>query len=770
MAYDQGFQLSGLRPDGFTKYPRRERERTVQHLLRLLTGVFLATTASISVLQGGDVTKLTLINAETNQPIGELQSGATLDLAKVGGNLNVRADVAGQVRSVRFALDGNSNYRTESTVPFALAGDGKGNYNSWTPSPGKHKIVATPFAQPQAKGAEGSPLVVEFNVVGKAASGLAPITYPILQDESVFAQLRVPARPPVIGGELRRWHKITFTFDGPATSETSVPNPFLDYRLNVEFRQGDRSFQVPGYYAADGNAAQSRAAKGNKWRVHFAPDAVGSWEYTVSFRGGNQAAVNDDPSFGTAIQKLDGYGGRFEVAASDKQGRDNRARGRLQYVKRRYLQFAETGDYFLKQGADAPENFLSYADFDGDFKSDGHKDNLVKTWEPHVRDWQQGDPSWQDGKGKGMIGAINYLAGEGMNVFSFLTLNINGDDCNAFPYLTYDERYRMDVSRLDQWEIVFDHADQLGMYLHFKLTETENEMLLDNGDTNVQRKLYYRELIARFGHHLALNWNLGEENGALGKLNQSTAQRKAMAQYIHDTDPYGHLIVVHNGKQPDDLLGDSSQLTGYSLQTNRPDFRNVHGGIVRWIQKSADAGKPWVVACDEPGDASHSLITDGEDPAHNDARMNGLWGCLLGGGAGNEWYFGYKHPHSDLTCQDWRSRDLWWDQCRIAVNFFHAHLPFVEMESADKLTGDDMAYCFAKPGHIYAVLRRPGNTPSLDLQSYSGVFDIRWFNPRAGGSLQKGSVASVQGPGKQDLGAPPTDPNKDWIVLITKGE
>ena len=27
-----------------------------------------------------------------------------------------------------------------------------------------------------------------------------------------------------------------------------------------------------------------------------------------------------------------------------------------------------------------------------------------------------------------------------------------------------------------------------------------------------ERKLYCRELIARFGHNLALNWNLGEEN------------------------------------------------------------------------------------------------------------------------------------------------------------------------------------------------------------------------------------------------------------------
>ena len=44
---------------------------------------------------------------------------------------------------------------------------------------------------------------------------------------------------------------------------------------------------------------------------------------------------------------------------------DLRAHGRLQYVGGHYLQFAETGKYFLKQGPDAPENMLNYEDFDG---------------------------------------------------------------------------------------------------------------------------------------------------------------------------------------------------------------------------------------------------------------------------------------------------------------------------------------------------------------------------------------------------------------------
>ena len=67
-------------------------------------------------------------------------------------------------------------------------------------------------------------------------------------------------------------------------------------------------------------------------------------------------------------------------------------------------------------------------------------------------------------------------------------------------------------SKLDQWEVVFAHADRLGLHLHFKTQETENDQDLDGGRLGTERRLYYRELIARFAHHLALNWNLGEEN------------------------------------------------------------------------------------------------------------------------------------------------------------------------------------------------------------------------------------------------------------------
>jgi hypothetical protein len=564
-----------------------------------------------------------------------------------------------------------------------------------------------------------------------------------------------------ISGELRTWHKVTLTFDGPATSETANPNAFTDYRLIVTFSKGEKQYVVPGYYAADGNAANTSADSGNKWRVHFAPCEEGRWGYEVSFRTGRNIAVSDDAEAGTGAGYMDGETGNFMVEPTDKSGRDLRAKGLLQYVGGHYLRFAGTGEYFLKAGADAPENFLAYRDFDGDFKTDGHKDNLIKTWGPHVRDWKPGDPTWQDGKGKGIIGAVNYLASEGMNVFSFLPMNIAGDDRNVFPYTTYDERLRMDVSRLDQWEIVFEHGTRMGMYLHFKTMETENELLLDNGDLGIERKLYYRELIARFSHHLALNWNLGEE------INDATHEQKvAWADYFWTHDPYQHHIVIHNMGDPHyDLLGDASALTGFSLQTNKPDFSRVHGRVLDYINRSKAAGKPWVVACDEPGDATHALITDAEDPTRDNARKNALWGVFMAGGAGIEWYFGYQHPHSDLTCQDYRTRAKMWDQSRYCIEFFkHHQIPFWEMTNADDLTHNPDDYCFIKPGEIYLIYFK--NAGELTLALESGELSYGWFNPRTGDGLDD-LLETGQTAGQKEVTLKTPGPD-DWLLVLKK--
>ena len=596
----------------------------------------------------------------------------------------------------------------------------------------------------------------------------------------VFAadrQILAATEMPVVSGELKKWHKITLTFAGPETSETAKPNPFLDYRLNVTFALGKKQYIVPGYYAADGDAAETSATSGNKWRVHFVPDDVGRWTYTISFRTGPDIALSDDPTFSPvhrtgyprreAGAKFDGARGSFVIGPSNKTGRDFRDKGLLRYLGKRYLQFAESGEYFLKGGADSPENFLAYADFDdtfdaGELKREGEAagDKFLHRYEPHVQDWQSGDPTWKNGKGKGIVGALNYLASKGMNSVYFIPYNIDGGDGkDVWPWISPHEKSRFDCSKLDQWEIVFSQMDKLGLMLHVITQEQENDQGLDGGELGPQRKLYYRELIARFAHHLALVWNLGEEN------TNTDLQRKTFCRYIKNLDPYDHPIVCHTfpgeyDKVYEPLLG-YEYFDGVSLQTN-----DTHAQTIKWIDRSASAGRAWFVCLDEIGPPHTGVKPDKDDYWHDEVRRKHLWGNLMAGGAGVEWYFGYNYPNNDLNCEDWRSRDHLWDLTRYALEFFQQYLPSTEMSHQDDLTSANDDYCFAKPGQVYAIYLPHGGTTNLDLGDSSGTFMPRWYNPRAGGPLQMGSVGEVIGPGSVAIGQPPQDPDKDWVALM----
>jgi hypothetical protein len=586
-----------------------------------------------------------------------------------------------------------------------------------------------------------------------------------------------------ISGELRQWHKVTLTLDGPFSKETdTAPNPFTDLQMNVRFthESGAPDYLVPAYFAADGHAAETAATEGNKWRAHLSPDKAGTWNYTIEFKN----------------TPFDGTQGTFLIEKTDKTGADLRGKGRLQYVGSRYLRHAGSGEWFLKAGADAPETFLGYADFDGTIANNPKKCPL-KTWAPHLQDWHEGDPQWQEGKGKGMIGAINYLAEKGCNAFSFLTYNAGGDGDNVWPHVSREDKRHFDCSKLDQWGLVFDHATAKGMYLHFKLQETENDDLngkneagkaqaLDNGELGIERKAYLREMIARFGHNLALNWNMGEEN------TQSFEQLRAQARFIRATDPYGHHVVLHTypnqqEKYYGEFLGQKDVLTGVSIQNSA--VKDTHKDALKWVTRSAASGHPWVISFDESGSAGVGAPPDPDYPgvaeviAKNqksekpyyiptidEVRGQTLWGTLMAGGMGVEYYFGYKLPENDLRCEDWRSRDKTWDYSRIALNFFRKQVPFWEMKNSNALIGNkedsNDGYCLSCPGEVYLIYLPKVEKPTLDLSGAKGSFSVQWFNPRAGGPLQDGSVKTVEGGGNVLLGNPPADPEKDWAVLV----
>ncbi|MEM7574122.1 MAG: DUF5060 domain-containing protein [Bacteroidota bacterium] len=576
-----------------------------------------------------------------------------------------------------------------------------------------------------------------------------------------------------------KWATITLDFEGPMSSEQAAENPFTDYRLDVVFSQGDLVFKVPGYFAADGNAAETGSEAGNVWRAHFRPPTEGEWSYSATLRQGRNIYGSTNPTEGEIVI-LEGGSGHFlvtEAAVAE--------RGMLVRNHPRYLQWAESKDYFLKAGADSPENFLAYVGFDGtyrhsnDFREGENTTEGLHAYLPHEQDWQAGDPLWRDSLGKGLIGGLNYLASKGVNSVYMLTNNIGGDGKDVWPYTSHEEHFRFDCSKLDQWNLVFDYMDdELGMMLHLVLQETENETMLDGGDTGPERSIYFRELLARFGHHRAITWNLGEENGPNNWSEggaQTNAQQAAGAAWFAANDPYDHYVVIHTHPNAEEmekiyepLLG-NDDLGGLSLQIGNREETN--DWVRKWTRLSAEAGAPWIMTLDELGPWWRGVDHDGREENNNQdsVRAFALWGGLMGGGAGAEWYFGAHNPQNDLGCEDWRSRDQVWTWTKHAIDFFQEYLPFQDMEPRNELV-EEGQFCLAKPGEVYVVYLPFEDRVVLDLREQEGTYSIQWFNPLKGGELFSTGPASISGGDWVDLDLSPDllAVNEDWVVVFKK--
>ena len=563
-------------------------------------------------------------------------------------------------------------------------------------------------------------------------------------------------------GSIKQWHRIELQLTGPNLEEQ--PNTFRNYRLDVTFTSpSNQVFTVPGFFDADGDPANTSANSGNVWKARFTSGEQGLWRYSVSFVTGDDVAAN--LSGGNGGTAPDGQSGSFRIGPQDKSGKDFRAKGKLEYVGEHYLQFAN-GENFIKVGANSPEIFLQDTDFDGGIGNVNHsfQEDLHRT----------GDPTWGNDRGKGIIGVINYLSDLGVNSHYFLSMNIEGDGDQAFPFVDDDSPYTYDVSKLAQWEIVFTHFDTMGLMLHFQTQETENMQFFEDleGGANatqfsVARRIYYRELAARFAHHLAITWNVGEENNA--NFNSSDpentlSQRLAFADRISVLTPYDDMITIHNGGANTaaatdlftDLLGQNSY-TGTSIQLR---FDDVDHDIIRfWYDSSADAGKKWVISYDEAFDSNNTRELD-------TLRIGVVWSTLMAGGQ-FEWYHGGGDLNRNL---DYTSLQDQWQTLGIAANFMNDNLASIihRMSPNDDLVNGNNNYALAQPGNAYLFYLSNGGNATVDLAASlnSDSFSVRWFNTRTGEVITRGNING--GSTNTNLGNPPNDINQDWAILLRR--
>ncbi|MEM1183982.1 MAG: PA14 domain-containing protein [Planctomycetota bacterium] len=590
-----------------------------------------------------------------------------------------------------------------------------------------------------------------------------------------------------VSGPLVQWQALSIDYAGPISGEFADPNPFLDYRLQVEFSgPSGQSYSVPGYFAGDG----AGGATGNIWRVKFNPDEPGQWTAAASFRGGTDVAVaaladeTPDPSAGTP-SSFDGDVDVFTVAPVDSSAPGFASKGRLAFNNTHYLTFPD-GTAFLKAGADSPENWLGYVGFDNttDFGAGPSTPSGLHEFPTHVADWNPGDPDWDSpdtadpNDGRAIIGALNYLASVGINNIYFLPMNIGGDGKDSWPYAdpgingngaAGNDNTRFDISKLEQWEIFFQHAQDKGVFLQWVMNEAEtpNKQELDNATLGTERRLFYREMSARFAHHNAMNWNVSEEYNL--NLNLGVNTVLGFARAIKGQDPYDHPVTVHNAGNPfNPNSGPWASFIGQpdidltSLQRARQ--ADGWGQVVAdYRAASTNAGKPIPIMIDEPASPTRDVAN------FDDFRKRVIWDILISGGGG-EWFINNR----DQSLEDFREFDKIWRETTIARRFIEDNMPFAEMTPDRGLvTGEtstwDGAEVFKKAGEVYAIYYPvASNTGTLDLTEAPGTFRLQWFNPRTGAF--QGTPATVVGGGPVLMPPPPADTSEDWAALLTLGD
>ena len=498
-------------------------------------------------------------------------------------------------------------------------------------------------------------------------------------------------------GRFIKWDTLEIPLYGPHTAVPDEQNNPFQIAVDVTFTgpEGQR-FVVPAFFDGDGIGGEV----GNVWKVRFSPDATGPWRFSSS----------------SSHPLLGGYAGSFNVVAPDdcipyEPGGlpDFACAGRLQHERdSHYLKFID-GPYWLKGGLDDPENFIGSAFGDWDAKR----------------------------------AAVDYLAERGVNSIYVITNNVNGDRKDTWPWAgeTQNEARqqsdRFDIARLAAWDTFFTYVQEKGVVLHIVLDD-------DSAWHGYDHFLYYREMVARFGHHPGLIWNIGEE----ANENYWDSEQIRLGELMRDIDPYDHPITVHRKRTWPFLGNVAFDLTSLQLGDGASDFARVElpnsNRIVQTHRaRSVELGHPIPIMVDEtPG--MHRV----DEELQFKLRAQILYPIYLGGGNFELHYQDAYVRGGSLTIEDMAPM---LDDMLRARQFLES-LPFHEMAPCNALLAPlEDAYCLGKTGDFYAIYLSRGGDLTLDLPASAGQMQVQWFNPRTGDwseteTVNAGPAMSLQAP------------------------
>lgn len=527
---------------------------------------------------------------------------------------------------------------------------------------------------------------------------------------------------------------------------TGAQNPWTSVRLTVQLKCIDTGseYEVRGYYAADGNAAYTKATGGNFWKARFVPGWAGQYRAIFIWERGYNLNLYDygfgagfDTYIDTAI---------FYVNAGFWNNSNLSKYGPVYFNGfGHYPKYWNGKDFRPVYGSDSPENRLAYDGFEDTYaENDGKDDNLIRPYAPHYQDTSLAIapiPSWD--QYKGLFGEAAYLYSKGARYISFLINNVKGDDENCWPYIQWSnmtngnetpQQYNFNVMKLERWQDYLDFLRLHDFMVEFKLWETENDRMF----TPNSRAIYLNVTGASlWGWYPCVKVNLGEENDWNDEYTNGVDSIKKYADWIVKEYQYDTvnrpIVVVHtyaNDADRNDTYGpmlNHRTFSGPSLQLG--NHRTANEDVRQWLEYSETGTKDWVAFVDENGPYQHGTPPNPTWPGYNSSvgydyksiYVHWVWEVFFSQGLGSAFYYGYQQPENDLNCDDQRSRDSLWSLCG-NVNPFFDQFPLAQMTYATNLLGDNDHHLLAAGDTLFAYFNINDNNDDFQIKLPSGPY------------------------------------------------
>jgi hypothetical protein len=300
---------------------------------------------------------------------------------------------------------------------------------------------------------------------------------------------------------------------------------------------------------------------------------------------------------------------------------------------------------------------------------------------------------------------------------------------------------RMNFAYWQHYDRVMAALYERGIEAHM-LIKVYNKEVHWPAHNTPEEQLFFRWLVARYSAYPNIIWDFSKE----AHKEPDLAYKQHWLEYIRSTDPYHHLMTVHD----DDRANDSGAYDKVTDFRADQQHRNYHATILRQRARRA-----WPVANVEsdyecgPGGVNDKTYGQAQT---TEQTIRTLWEIAMAGG-----YTAYYYTYTAWDVI--RPLDLppGYSAMKHFGDFWRSTKYWL-LEPSDTLV--TAGWCLANKGQEYVVYLNTAQPFRLNVEGATAMLSAEWFDPFTGSAAAAGSGAN----GMVEF-SPPSDWGRNPVVL-----